>query len=65
MDDVESTGKQGDKVTLRYAELLKEDGHLYLDNLRGSKVTDTYILKGDEEETGNLNLYFMVSVMWK
>lgn len=44
-------GKQGDKVTLRYAELLKEDGHLYLDNLRGAKVTDTYILKGDEEET--------------
>ena len=39
-------GKRGDKVTLRYAELLKEDGHLYLDNLRGAKVTDTLYLKG-------------------
>ena len=31
--------------------VIEEDGHLYLDNLRGAKVTDTYILKGDEEET--------------
>lgn len=43
-------GKAGDKVTLRFAELLKEDGHLYLDNLRGAKVTDVYTLKGGMEE---------------
>lgn len=44
-------GKAGDKVTLRFAELLKDDGSLYMDNLRGAKVTDTYTLKGDVEES--------------
>ncbi|MBK8946249.1 MAG: family 78 glycoside hydrolase catalytic domain [Ignavibacteriae bacterium] len=39
-------GKKGDKVTLRFAETLKEDGSLFLDNIRSAEVTDTYILKG-------------------
>lgn len=43
-------GKKGDKVTLRFAERLNEDGSLYLDNIRTAEVTDTYILKGDGEE---------------
>ena len=43
-------GQAGDKVTMRFAELLKDDGNLYLDNLRGAKVTDTYTLKGGGEE---------------
>jgi len=44
-------GKAGDKVTLRFAETVNEDGTLFLDNIRGAEVTDTYILKGDEEES--------------
>ncbi len=43
-------GKRGDKVQLRFAETLKDDGHLFMDNLRGAEVTDTYILKGGGEE---------------
>jgi alpha-L-rhamnosidase len=43
-------GNKGDKVTLRFAEILNDDGSLLLDNIRGAKVTDTYILKGNEDE---------------
>ena len=41
----------GTKTIQRFAESLKEDGTLYLDNIRGAKVTDTYITKGDGVET--------------
>ena len=43
-------GKQGDKVTLRFAETLKDDGSLFLANIRSAEVTDTYILKGEGDE---------------
>ena len=43
-------GNKGDKVTLRFAETLKDDGTLFLDNIRSAEVTDTYILKGEGEE---------------
>ncbi len=43
-------GRKGDKVTLRFAEILQENGELFVDNLRDAKVTDIYILKGDKEE---------------
>ncbi|WNH11475.1 glycoside hydrolase family 78 protein [Thalassobellus suaedae] len=43
-------GDSGDKVILKFAESLKEDGSLYIANLRDAKTTDTYILKGDGEE---------------
>ncbi len=43
-------GKSGDKVSLRFAETLNEDGTLFLDNIRTAEVTDTYILKGEDEE---------------
>jgi alpha-L-rhamnosidase len=43
-------GKKGDKITLRFAETLKEDSDLYIANLRDAKVTDIYTLKGDSEE---------------
>ncbi len=43
-------GHKGDKVTLRFAERLKDDGSLYLDNIRTAEVTDTYILKGEGAE---------------
>ncbi len=44
-------GKVGDKVKMVFAETLKKDGSLYLDNLRSAKVTDIYTLKGGETET--------------
>ncbi|MEN8117780.1 MAG: family 78 glycoside hydrolase catalytic domain [Bacteroidota bacterium] len=43
-------GNKGDKVTLRFAELINDDGSLFLDNIRGAEVTDTYILKGGVTE---------------
>ncbi|NCC59684.1 MAG: alpha-rhamnosidase [Verrucomicrobiae bacterium] len=35
-------GKSEQPVTLRFAELLNPDSTLYMDNLRGAKVTDIY-----------------------
>ncbi|MFI1772403.1 glycoside hydrolase family 78 protein [Thalassobellus citreus] len=43
-------GNRGDKITMKFAESLKEDGSLYIANLRDARVTDTYILKGEGEE---------------
>jgi alpha-L-rhamnosidase len=45
------TGKRGQKVQLRYAETTKNDGELYVANLRDAKVTDVYTLKGSEPES--------------
>ncbi len=44
------SGKKGDTVTLKFAEVLDKDGNFYTENLRAAKVTDNYILKGDGEE---------------
>lgn len=44
-------GKRGDRVTMRFAELLKPDGNLYIDNLRGARVTDVYTFKGEDAES--------------
>ena len=44
-------GTRGDQVTLKFAEVLDKDGNFYTENLRRAKATDTYILKGDGEET--------------
>ena len=43
-------GNPGDKVTMRFAETLNDDGSLFLANIRSAEVTDTYILKSSEEE---------------
>jgi alpha-L-rhamnosidase len=43
-------GERGDQVTLRFAEILDEQGELARANLRDAKATDVYILKGREEE---------------
>ncbi len=40
-------GPKGTEVKLRHAEVIKEDGTLFLDNIRSAKVTDIYTLKGD------------------
>lgn len=43
-------GPAGTVIKLRHAELLKPDGNLYLDNLRGAMATDLYTLKGSGDE---------------
>lgn len=44
------SGKSGDRVKLRFAEVTKDDGTLYMDNIREAKVTDLYTLKGGGTE---------------
>jgi len=44
------SGPAGTQVRLRHAEVLKEDGTLYLANIRDAKVTDIYTLKGEGVE---------------
>jgi alpha-L-rhamnosidase len=43
-------GDKGTKVKMRFAERLKDDSTLYMDNLRSAKVTDIYTLKGEGVE---------------
>ena len=43
-------GPAGSEVKLRFAELVKPDGMLYLDNIRGARVSDIYTLKGQGTE---------------
>jgi alpha-L-rhamnosidase len=44
-------GSRGARVRMRFAEILRPDGHIYRDNLRSAEATDYYILKGDGQET--------------
>jgi alpha-L-rhamnosidase len=44
-------GARGTEIRLRFAETLKPDGSLYVDNLRGARATDVYTLKGGAAET--------------
>jgi len=44
------SGEAGAQVQIRHAEVLNPDGTLHTEVLRGAKCTDTYILKGVEEE---------------
>ena len=40
-------GQSGERVTLRFAEVLNSDGHIDQSNLRAARAADTYILRGD------------------
>jgi len=42
-------GNAGQKLTIRYGEVLHPDGRLMTENLRKARSTDTYICKGDPE----------------
>jgi alpha-L-rhamnosidase len=44
-------GEGGTEVILRHAEALNPDGTIYTENLRSARQADTYILKGEGEET--------------
>ncbi|MEQ8472884.1 MAG: family 78 glycoside hydrolase catalytic domain [Marinoscillum sp.] len=43
-------GSKGDTVSLRFAEVLDQDGNFYTDNLRNIECIDKYTLKGEGEE---------------
>lgn len=43
-------GNSGDKITITHAEVLDKLGNFYTENLRAAACTNTYILKGGEEE---------------
>lgn len=46
---IKMKGNKGDKVVLKFAEVLDKEGNFYTANLRAAKCTDTYIF-GDKEE---------------
>lgn len=48
---VKLSGKKGDTITIRHAEILDKSGNFYTENLRSAKATDVYILKGNGIET--------------
>ena len=41
----------GTVITLRFAEMLNQEGSLYLKALRSARATDTYVCRGGGEET--------------
>ncbi len=43
-------GESGNKVTMRFGEILNEDGSLFTTNLRDAKQEANYTLKGGEQE---------------
>jgi len=47
---VRVSGKRGQSVTVRYAEVLNRDGTLYTANLRTAKATDTYVLSSNSPD---------------
>ncbi|MBT3193279.1 MAG: family 78 glycoside hydrolase catalytic domain, partial [Verrucomicrobia bacterium] len=47
---LKAKGNAGDKVVMRFGEMLNADGTVYTANLRSARATDTYILKGSETE---------------
>jgi alpha-L-rhamnosidase len=47
---LEVRGERGTRVQLRHAEMLERDGSLYVENLRGARPLDTYVLSGDGTE---------------
>lgn len=42
-------GRQGDTIRVKYAEKLKADGSLYLDNLRNANSEDIYVCNGKDK----------------
>ena len=43
-------GQAGERVVMRFGEMLKADGTVYTANLRSARAIDTYICKGDGVE---------------
>ena len=43
-------GERGTEVRLRFAEMIEPDGSLYVENLRGARQEDAYVLRGGGPE---------------
>ncbi len=52
------SGKRGDRVVLKHAEILDSEGNLYTENLRSAKQEIKYILSGNGVEEYNPNFTF-------
>ena len=50
VERVQVSGQTGTDVRLRFAEIVNEDGTLYVENLRTAKATDHFILSGKGRE---------------
>ena len=48
---VRISGKKGDTITIKHAEILDKAGNFYTENLRSAKARDIYILRGEGVET--------------
>jgi alpha-L-rhamnosidase len=48
---IKASGNKGDVLTLKHAEVLDKEGNMYYENLRSAECTNTYVLKGETEET--------------
>ncbi|RMG58389.1 MAG: alpha-L-rhamnosidase [Bacteroidetes bacterium] len=46
-----AAGPAGQRIQLRFAEILQPDGHLYTENLRRARATDVFVLAGNGEES--------------
>jgi len=44
---IKMQGKKGDKIQIKFAEVLDKEGNFYTANLRSAKCTDTYIFGDD------------------
>lgn len=47
---LKASGQAGDKIVMRFGEMLDPDGSVHTENLRSARATDAYILKGGGEE---------------
>ncbi|MDR2841024.1 MAG: family 78 glycoside hydrolase catalytic domain [Paludibacter sp.] len=48
---ITAQGKRGQKISLRFAEILDNNGRLKTVNLRSAEQADTYVMRGGERET--------------
>lgn len=48
--EISMDGKRGTEITLRYGEVLDDEGRVNQNNLRSARARDTYILSGKGEE---------------
>jgi alpha-L-rhamnosidase len=56
---VKANGKAGDSIKLSHTEVLDKAGNFYIENLRGAKAQNVYILKGSGDE------YFEPQFTWQ
>ena len=58
-------GPAGTDVRVRFAEIVNDDGTIYIDNLRTAKATDHFILSGNGVEELTPQFTFPASATWR